>query len=561
MRAQRVGGVGALLGALLLTACSASGPGPSADPVETSTEPTAGATEAGPQGRLTLAFAGDVHFEEELAALLDDPDATLGPMSEVLAAADLAMVNLESAIATGGRPTRKELEVPEARYWFRSPPSALDLLSRSGVDVVTVANNHGVDFGGTGLRQTLEAADDSPVAVVGVGSDADAAFAPYRTTVGDLGVAVLAADASVAESNDRIWRAGPEHAGIASARQEYPERLLDAVEAAAATDDVVVVYLHWGRPRRGCPTAKQQRLATQLADAGADVVVGTHGHVLPGAGMLDDTYVSYGLADFLWYHGRRPSTGVLTVTLEDGEVVADALPPARIPLPGGQPTPTRGQRRGTALADWEALRGCSGLAPVDSELPAYEAEVSEIDDALARRLRASHDEGRCPVPLADLRHLSLSYVGFDGRARTGELVVHADLADDVVSVFGELYAERWPIRRMRLVDAYGADDDRSMAANNTSAYNCRRVAGQRSWSAHAYGAAIDLNPVQNPYVTSSGILPPRGRRFADVDRSATARPRAGVIRRGDVVTRAFRRVGWTWGGSWRQPDYQHFTAR
>ncbi len=195
-------------------------------------------------------------------------------------------------------------------------------------------------------------------------------------------------------------------------------------------------------------------------------------------------------------------------------------------------------------------------------LPAYRSRVSTIPPPVSRRMTGvSHEPGSCPVELTDLRLLRLSYLGFDGRQHTGELVVAAQHARAVVRIFERLYEARFPIRRMRLVSEYGGDDDRSMRANNTSAYNCRRVAGQETWSDHAFGAAIDINPVQNPYVTSSGVLPPRGLQFAGVDRSRGADVATGVIARGDPVVRAFRRQGWSWGGDWNQPDFQHFTAR
>jgi poly-gamma-glutamate synthesis protein (capsule biosynthesis protein) len=175
-------------------------------------------------------------------------------------------------------------------------------------------------------------------------------------------------------------------------------------------------------------------------------------------------------------------------------------------------------------------------------------------------MRHSHGPG-CPVPLDALRYLEMSYVGFGGREHLGEMVVHEDFADDVIAVFGELYEARWPIQRMCLVDDYQGDDQRSMAANNTSAYNCRRVAGTERWSNHAYGAAIDVNPVQNPHVTATSTAPPAGRPFAAIDRSATASVPTGVIRAGGVVVRAFARIGWEWGGQWSaSKDYQHFSA-
>ena len=139
--------------------------------------------------------------------------------------------------------------------------------------------------------------------------------------------------------------------------------------------------------------------------------------------------------------------------------------------------------------------------------PPYSASVRPIGPALRNRMRYSHGPG-CPVPLEDLRYLRMSYVGFDGAAAHRRDGRPPGPRRAVTGVFERLYDARWPIQRMRLVDDYRGDDDRSMAANNTSGYNCRRVAGSDSWSAHAYGAAIDINPVQNPYVTGTSVAPP-----------------------------------------------------
>ncbi len=194
------------------------------------------------------------------------------------------------------------------------------------------------------------------------------------------------------------------------------------------------------------------------------------------------------------------------------------------------------------------------------EDPAFVASIRPIGQGLRERMRFSHRAG-CPVQLEDLRYLRMSFVGFDAEVHLGEMVVHKDFAQGVVAVFGTLYDAKWPIRRMRLVDAYRGDDDRSMAANNTSAYNCRPVAGTDEWSDHAYGAAIDINPLQNPYVNGDSIDPPAGRQFASIDRSADAEVPPGVIQTGDVVTRAFDDLGWEWGGDWlASKDYQHFSA-
>jgi hypothetical protein len=151
----------------------------------------------------------------------------------------------------------------------------------------------------------------------------------------------------------------------------------------------------------------------------------------------------------------------------------------------------------------------------------------------------------------------MTYVGFDRAIHRGEMVVHRSFARAVVRVFRAMFEARYPIRQMRLVDDYRGDDERSMAADNTSAFNCRPVTGGSSWSEHAYGRAIDINPVENPYVSSRGqVLPPAGRPYAD--RRSRAR---GVIHHGDDVWRAFHSIGWGWGGDWRSfHDYQHFSS-
>ncbi|MBO3083380.1 M15 family metallopeptidase [Cellulomonas fengjieae] len=193
-------------------------------------------------------------------------------------------------------------------------------------------------------------------------------------------------------------------------------------------------------------------------------------------------------------------------------------------------------------------------APVVASAPAFTSAISEITPELAARMEPSWRPG-CPVPLEDLRYVSVTHRGFDGLDRQGELVVHADAAQDMVTVFRALFDAGYPVRSMRLVDDFDASDDDSMAADNTSAFNCRAITGGSEWSEHAYGRAIDLNPVENPYVRGSSVAPPGGREFA-------GRPDLpGVIHADDEVVRAFASVGWLWGGDWESPiDYQHFSA-
>ena len=162
----------------------------------------------------------------------------------------------------------------------------------------------------------------------------------------------------------------------------------------------------------------------------------------------------------------------------------------------------------------------------------------------------------CPVEPDELRRVELDFVGFDGAIHRGALVVHHDVVDDVIAIFADLQRLRYPIERMQTVDHYhGADDELSMEDNNTSAFNCRRLPGNTGWSLHAYGRAVDLNPLINPYRDSSGDLQPKtAGQYLDRNQQVP-----GLLRAGDPVVRAFTDRGWRWGGAWRNPvDYQHF---
>jgi hypothetical protein len=159
----------------------------------------------------------------------------------------------------------------------------------------------------------------------------------------------------------------------------------------------------------------------------------------------------------------------------------------------------------------------------------------------------------CPVGPAQLRTLRISYWDFGGRAQTGTIVVARAHAPAIVQVFRRLWEARFPIRRVRPVSVYRGDDDASMAADNTSGFNCRFVSGTSRWSMHALGEAIDVNPVENPYVRGSTVEPPAGRAFLD-----RSRYRKGMAAEDGVLVEAFAAVGWEWGGSWG--DYQHFST-
>jgi len=202
----------------------------------------------------------------------------------------------------------------------------------------------------------------------------------------------------------------------------------------------------------------------------------------------------------------------------------------------------------TLLALLTALAAPAAAAPP----PEF---VGTIHPVTGRDLPRSWRPG-CPVGPAQLRLVRLGYWGFDRKPHVGELVVRDRVAGQVVRVFRRLYAARFPIRRMRKVDAYRGSDDASMAADNTSAFNCRFVSGTRGWSQHAYGEAIDVNPVENPYLQGTRVRPPAGVRYLD-----RAKLRPGMAVRGGLLVRAFETAGWKWGGRWTgSRDYQHFST-
>jgi len=209
------------------------------------------------------------------------------------------------------------------------------------------------------------------------------------------------------------------------------------------------------------------------------------------------------------------------------------------------------------LAPFLVLLAVLGSSAAAAPGPSFSGSVSPIPASLRERMTGVSWRPGCPVPLSDLRLVRARHRGFDGRVHSGRIVVHRDVAEKVLSVFRRLYVARFPVRRMVPVDAYGASDFRSIEADNTSAFNCRNVDGTSRWSEHAYGRAIDLNPIENPYVGSSGTTAHR----ASTPYLRRSPYRHGMAVEGGTVVRAFDAIGWGWGGRWSgAKDYQHFSA-
>jgi hypothetical protein len=191
----------------------------------------------------------------------------------------------------------------------------------------------------------------------------------------------------------------------------------------------------------------------------------------------------------------------------------------------------------------------AGVRPAGGAAPAFAATIEPVRWA---DLRGSYRAG-CPIGPAQLLTVVVAYWGFDGKPRVGRIVVSRRVAPSIARVFRTLWEARFPIRRLQPVSAYRGSDDASMAADNTSAFNCRFVGGTSRWSRHAYGDAIDVNPVENPYVRGATVSPHAGRGYLD-----RSRARRGMAMPDGVLVRAFAAVGWKWGASFG--DYQHFST-
>lgn len=313
----------------------------------------------GDERTVTFAFGGDVHFPmgttlgDRLAA---DPADALGPtVPTLLSGADLSMVNFESALTDGTCPAAQSKQ-----FVFYAPPTAISAFKGAGVTLITEANNHGEDCGPAGLQAAITTKNQTGYPVLGIGQNAAQAFTPYAATIHGQHIAVIAATQVIDSDLQSAWTATGTQPGLASAYDVTD--LMAAVEAARKTADTVVVYLHWGTELDACPNSLQEPLAQALVRAGADIIVGTHAHVLLGGGYLGAAYVDYGLGNFAFYDNSPPenASGSLVISAIGRVITAATWRPAVIvddlpqPLSGGAAT--------AALAAWNQARACTNVA-------------------------------------------------------------------------------------------------------------------------------------------------------------------------------------------------------
>jgi len=340
---------------------------PSTSSTSSTTTTTRG--QRGNGNAVTFAFAGDVNFPEAwdtedgpppnapplAEQVRADPHHVLDAIAPVLSDADLAMVNVETAITDGGDP------VAGKNYHFRSPAQTFQALKSAGVDVVNMANNHSLDYGPSGIEDTFAAIDAAKVAVSGLGHDADQAYRPYRTTIKGQRIAIVSASDWLEPALVDSWSATDAQPGIAFSIDRT--RLLAEVQKVRSEVDTLVVFLHWGTEETWCASGEQQDLASALLGAGADIIVGSHAHRVFGAGKVGPALVAYGMGNFVYWRedGESGRSGVLKVTATGRDVDDYSWVPARIT--NGVPVPQTGAAADADLAEWNARRACSGLGP------------------------------------------------------------------------------------------------------------------------------------------------------------------------------------------------------
>ncbi len=340
----------------------AAGP---ANPSTPATAPTAGPPTPGSQvprtsGTWTLAFGGDTLLTRRVSPTVD-PFAGIRPP---LAGADLAILNLETAISSRGRAEVKT-------FTFRSPPSFADVIARAGVDVVSLANNHSLDFGLDALDDTVDNLDRVSVAHVGAGRNLAEALTPAEFEFSGTTVSVLGASQIIPTG---AWPATATRPGIASAGKHAinreTEQLLNAVRKAKSTNDVVIVVMHWGIEGNPCPSAVQQKLGRFLVDAGATAVLGAHPHVLqpvvPVATLVGDAVVAYSLGNFIWdpRSGATGETGLLELRFDGPRLVGISFAPHRLDGNGWARSVDPSSARGRAISARVGARcpGAPGVA-------------------------------------------------------------------------------------------------------------------------------------------------------------------------------------------------------
>ncbi len=436
----------------------------------------------------------------------------------------------------------------ERVYLLGGPEAISEAVARSVQDLASRPAVHrisGRDRYATAAAAATAAADDADTVVLAAGADFPDALAGSSLPSGAerSPVLLVTRDRLPAPTAELLATLRPRHLVVVGGSAALSPAVASAAARAAGGARIKRLA---GPHRYATATAVLEEALGRVGDEQRPLIVAT-GAAFP------DALAAGALA------GRLDGLVALTprFRLDDG---MDALLRAqrhrfgRVIVLGGEAAVDRDVLAELAAADAGTPRPPAALQ-VHGTAAGFRGTARPLPQAVVEEMRGVSWREGCPVGLDDLALLSLVHRGFDGRRVDGELVVARAVAVDVLIAFGRAYDAGFPIQRMERIDAFGGDDDASMAANNTSAFSCRRVAGSSSWSEHAYGAAIDVNPVQNPYVRDGTVAPDAGRQFLD-----RRDHRAGMVRTGGPLVEAFRALGWGWGGDWSSAkDYQHFS--
>lgn len=278
---------------------------------------------------IRLVFAGDILLDGFVGEQIDRfgvnyPFAKVAP---VLKKADMAFANLETPVSTRGKPSDK-------MFIFRSKPAALGGLAYAGIDAVSLANNHILDYGKEAMLDTLVHLDRYKIGHTGAGKNRTEAYAPYIQTIQGQKIAVLGVSRVL---SDPSWYAGPANAGAASAYA--PEPMLTEIRKSAKANDFTVVYIHWNQEFKDFPEKYARELAKQMIDSGADMIIGAHSHCLMGIEYYKHKPIYYSLGNFVFNRSTRGGDKTLDSMLLNIDIKDDAvtgrITPVRIKA--GQP--------------------------------------------------------------------------------------------------------------------------------------------------------------------------------------------------------------------------------
>lgn len=321
-------------------------------------EPASGASDSIPAPEVvTITVVGDIHMEGAARSLLgNDALAQRKAVADLVASSDVTIGNLETALGSGGVAAAKE-------YTFRAPIEALDALGEMGFDAVTMANNHGLDYGRNLVDQAVAGNGRSGVSIVGIGRNAQESYAPHIVDVRGTRVAIIGV--SDVFDNESEWAATDTRSGVASVNDR--ERLEASIAYADSVSDFTIVYLHWGTEREVCSNGRQRELVERLSALGVGAIVGAHAHRVQGTGFLGNTFIAYGLGNFIWYKnsGESGQSAAVTFQLTGSAVSGFTVVPALI----SDGIPTRPPQT-IALELREKYRqraDCSHLSPLPSE--------------------------------------------------------------------------------------------------------------------------------------------------------------------------------------------------